>query len=439
MENLLQVFGKPTIPKLRCLFDVIYHHLCQDGYCRKCPTDSGIYNIFLSSDGAARLAADGIYLPLNEHDKHELIDQAVSLYLMVWLEQDANAKQTLNSFADRVFCTVNERKHCFGGAAISPAERSLLQRAENKFRDMVHLVPAQAEKEEIRYRQEPIWKSREKHLYQVNEADGISEKRSPNGGNYYGFKDLCFIGWIADNKFSFYNLLVYGKRFLSKSNMPRNQAIRDTYNEYFEAIKGLEKCTDDCTYTVTVMMLQYIEATFGHMAAACLAQIVSGRSIEDMLSDSSPWWGRYECESFFSPQSRPLLDMPYGNFFTHHDMLSAMTGSSEDLPFRQQKQLLRRGILTEMLNFAICSWNPCRCEWTEADYHVAAKFFREEYMIVGNHASTGIPAPSSWSDEACDFIRAFYRSIYGYGLEELRRESQAAQKQRNTRKVKEDS
>ena len=188
------------------------------------------------------------------------------------------------------------------------------------------------------------------------------------------------------------------------------------------------------------MMLQYIEATFGHMAAACLAQIASGRSLEDMLSDSSPWWGRYEYESFFSPQSRPLLDMPYGNFFTHHDMINAMTGSSEDLPFRQQKQLLRRGILTEMLNFAILLEDPHDCEaWTEADYHAAAQFFREEYMIVGNHASTGIPAPSSWSDEACDFIRAFYRSIYGYGLEELRSESQAAQKQRNTRKVKEDS
>lgn len=124
-------------------------------------------------------------------------------------------------------------------------------------------------------------------------------------------------------------------------------------------------------------------------------------------------------------------------------MLSALTGSSEDLPFRQQKQLLRRGILTEMLNFAILLEDPrdsrdCR-SWTEADYHAAAQFFREEYMIVGNHASTGIPAPSSWSDEACDFIRAFYLSIYGYGLEELRRESQAAQKQRNTKKVKEDS
>ena len=132
--------------------------------------------------------------------------------------------------------------------------------------------------------------------------------------------------------------------------------------------------------------------------------------------------------------------MPYGNVFTYDDMINAMTGSSEDLPFRQQKQLLRRGILTEMLNFAIRSWNPCRCEsWTEADYHAAAQFFREEYMIVGNHASTEIPAPSSWSDETCDFIRAFYRSIYGYSLEELRSESQAAQKQRNTRKVKGDS
>ena len=186
MGNLFQ---RPTIPELIYLFGVIYDRLYQEGYFRKCPTDSGIYNIFLSNDGTVRSADDGIYLPLNEHDKRELIDQAVSLYLMVWLEQDTNAKQTLNSFADRVFCTVNEREFCFGGAATSPAERSLLQRAENKFRDMVHLVPAQAEKEEIRYQQEPIWKSRRKRLYQVNEADGISDKHSPNGGNYYGFKD----------------------------------------------------------------------------------------------------------------------------------------------------------------------------------------------------------------------------------------------------------
>lgn len=426
---------------IQLMFDIIYEKLKTDGYCQQCSTDTSDFKIHISPDGMYTYTANVFSIPLSVEDKKELIYRATAIYLAQWLSQDKNAKQTLNSFATRGFCSVSEKAYLPGNAGTDPTLRSYFKRAEEKFRDMLSLYREQAQNEQIGYKPEALWKVSEKKLEAVSfeKANG-GHNISPNSGVWYDFQDLCFISWIAEHKFPFYELLVYSKKLLTKSNTPHNEAIKEAYKDYFSAIAELKKCSNDRTYTISAIMLQQIEATFGHMAVAYLSRILEFQpdlKSEDILHDSLVWWTRYRYTPFYESNGSQPVDMPF-NILGYREAVAAISNPDTDrYLYTVRKQLLKRGLLTEMLLFAVNNYPPQeRPSWNDDDYHYAAEFFRKEYPIIEMHTSMDLRPPLKWSDEECAFIRKFYESFLPYGLGDLRSESQNARKERNRRYTK---
>ena len=420
-----------AVEEIQLTFNLIFNELISSGYFRHCPTNGDnfrIHAVYGSSDQKENKGND-YYINLSETDKYFLIYHATAIYLSEWLACDENAKQTINSFAVKKFCTIDEIQKRKRGDDMKAGERSLYNRAAQKYRDMM-LLQQQRAKEEGRN-----CKPADFILYrQENDSDSLS---APKAGLPYGFSELCFIDWIAEYKFTLYDLLIYSTDFMRKSNEDRNTAIKGAYQNYFDAIKELKDTKDDRIYTISAIMIQQIESTFGHMAAATLARFVEfcpNLNTEDHIRNTEFFWARLDYTPFHKREGGTVIDYPY-LFWVYSGIAQYLSLEGADAQARAAMHLLlSRGLLTEMLMYAnICMHPSRRRSWTAEDYHHAANFFREQHPIVEQHPSLELTPPNKWTHEECEFIRSFYEKMFPSGLEILRTSSQKIRKERNSR------
>lgn len=420
-----------SVAEIRLMFNLIFKELVSSGYFRFCPTDGDSFKIYAVYGSAIqkRNTENEFYIRLTDADKIYLINHATALYLAEWLACDENAKQTINSFAIQKFCAKDEICKRIRGAEAKTGERSLYNRAAQKYRDMMLLYQRRAQNEGRTGKVADF-------IQYYQENDSSTAKKS-KAGIPYGFSDLCFIDWIAEYRFPIYDLLVYSTAFMRKSNQERNTAIREAYKCYFKAIKELKETEDDRLYAISCIMIQQIESTFGHMDAASLARFFGScpeLDIDEHISNTEFLWKRLVYVPFYEKKGGPIEDYPY-LFWTFSDAVKYLSHNDVDAQVRADMHLLlSRGLLTEMLMYAnICMHPSRRRSWTAMDYHHATAFFKEQHPIVEQHPSLELGNPEEWSFKECDFIRKFYEHMFPSGLEKLRAEAQKTMKERNYR------
>lgn len=420
-----------AVEEIQLMFNLIFNDLVSSGYFRRCSTNDSDFRIHAVYEysGQKENKDSDYYVSLSENDKYFLINHATAIYLSEWLACDENAKQTINSFAVKKYCAIDEIQKRKRGAEMKAGKRSLYNRAAQKYRDMMLLQQLRAKEEGrnckpadfILYRQE-------------NDSDSLN---TPKAGLPYSFSELCFIDWIAEYNFTLYDLLVYSTDFMRKSNEDRNAAIKDAYQHYFNAIEELKSTEDDRLYTISSIMIQQIEGTFGHMAAATLARFFEfcpNLNTEDHICNTEFFWARLEYTPFRKREGGPVTDYPY-LFWSYYGIAQYLSLKETDAQTHAAMHLLlSRGLLTEMLMYAnICMHPSRRRSWTAEDYHHAANFFRKQHPIVERHSSLELAPPNEWTHKECDFIRSFYEKMFPDGLEQLRTSSQKTRKERNLR------
>lgn len=420
-----------SVAEIQLMFNLIFKELVSSGYFRFCPTDDDGFKIYAVYGSAIQKqnTENEFYIYLTDADKIYLINHATALYLSEWLACDENAKQTINSFAIQKFCAKDEIRKRSRGADVNAGERSLYNRAAQKYRDMMLLQQLQAKEEGHTCKSADFIQ-----YYQENNS---STAKSSKSGILYGFSDLCFINWIAEYSFTLYDLLVYSTDFMRKSNQERNTAIREAYKNYFKAVEELKGTKDDRLYTISSIMMQQIESTFGHMSAASLARFFRScpeLDIDDHINNTEFLWKRLVYVPFQEKTGRPITDYPC-LFWTFSDAVKYLSHKDVEAQVHADMHLLlSRGLLTEMLMYAnVCMHPSRRRSWTSADYHHAAVFFKELHPIVEQHPSLELGDPEKWASEECDFIRKFYEHMFPSGLEKLRAEAQKTMKERNSR------
>lgn len=428
---LIEGFSSSSIAEIQRMFNLIFNELMSSDYFRLCPTDESEFKIFAvyNSSAPKQCTDNEFYVRLSDDQKYYLINQATAIYLSEWLCCDENATQTISRFSTRGFLPKDEGKNLPGGKGTDSGLRSFYNRAAQKYRDMM-LMHQQVLKESGSDCKTVDF------LQRSQQTDSLLLKSS-KAGLRYPFLDLCFIKWIAEDKFPFYDLMVYKKGLLKKDNEPRNDAIRTSYAEYFEAINNLKECMDDKVYTISALMLQHIESTFGHMSAANLAKFFKycpELDAGEHLVNAEYFWKRLSYIPFCEKAGCPATDYPYC-CWSFHGMVNYFSNSDAKMQlYADAHLLLMRGLLTEMLLYANTCMHPSRRRsWTKDDYSYAAAFFKHLHPIIERHVSRELGNPKEWTDDECNFIRYFYEQMFPSGLKELRCGAQRMQKERNAR------
>lgn len=449
-----------TIQRIKDKLSTILDAIIQYGYYRALPEDNGCSFLFVEKLPEPLFAYENVLVfHLTQEDKRQLINLATAVYLDVWLEYDMNAKQTINGFSIQRFCALDEEKVNVE-TDITRSYRSRLVEAERKYRDMMDLQKEQAMREGIQRKEDatPL-KKKKKKLERI-------KNKSPNGGIWYSFQDLCFLDWIANNSFSFYNLLVYNKKLLTViGKKDINEPLREAYEFYLRAITALKGETDDRIYTISAMMLQKIESTFLHTLALTLALSIEpspSMTMHTAVGITFPFWGRYlyrsqyldeqdlkkikEQQRIIYPELKerdligpiPMHDIN-NDVLSHKVLMKLITGNVVPYSEILGKHLVKRGLLLEMLSIINSSpgFIPSeRASWQPTDYSSAADFFRKDYPIIDKHILFDFPPPDEWSHNIYSNIRHFYEYFQNGELGILRREAKQRQEAHNRKKTK---
>ena len=148
------------IPCIRMRVETILKGLLQSCYYCICPSEMGNIYIYAGKDYSIRNLVPGtFYVYITEQDEAELINLAIAYYLNEWLENDANARESLNYFSVYGFCPVNEQERHISNMT-NFSTRSKLNTAKKKFEAMMALQKEQADREQVGWNQEYTFKKK---------------------------------------------------------------------------------------------------------------------------------------------------------------------------------------------------------------------------------------------------------------------------------------
>lgn len=157
---------------------------------------------------------------------------------------------------------------------------------------------------------------------------------------------------------------------------------------------------------------------------ACFAEnkdIPKDILFEYIVDETQHWWMRYKYLSCFC-SGREMIDYPYGILTCAGAIKAATEKDPKKRNYLFEKQLLKRGILSEMILLGNHPLHHPKTmpSWTGKDFEYASKYFRRINKRIDMCWFKELDKPEKWSDSLCDNIRRFYEIIQGYELDNLR-------------------
>lgn len=435
----------PLIAEIRTRLELCFGELISGNYSVILPhgkdSDKDIH-LFACVGEPCQTSKTDRCISISAESKSKMIDIAIVLYLLEWLENDLNAKETVTHFAthydgvvhsvDKVhFTSVSETersggKNLAGSDKRDPSVQNHMQRREIKYYNMTEIQKQDAIHAGFRARKNTAYRKISKELKAKNNSVETANLRYPGGGgNWYSFTDLYFMDQLIDSDIFF--LLADSKKpiYMGSPKKENNERLKAAYTDYWGRIQKLREISDPKTYVIATIAHYKMEMSFAPLLAAHIAwcaEQYSSLAFEDVFNATWPWHMRF---SFPSTIRRPQT--PNANAIVHqYDIWSSMlicnmlSGTEEQLCKNAFKHILEQSLILDLIMCMNHISPPTeRPSCTNQDYINISEFFKCQYPAFDCFYSN-LPPVETWPDTMLNNIRRFYQNISDYGYEDMR-------------------
>ena len=332
---------------------------------------------------------------LGKEDLQRMENLAVSFYLDEWLENDANATQTIRSFATKKYVLRSEREQHWGVQTLPDSYRlSSLHRAEYVLTNMQKFRTGQARKE--------------------GSKEVLLSGNKGTGGIWYDFVSLRFLDLYSQRKLSLFELLALRKEIMrTTSEKKPYQSLKNAYEEYDSIFKNAG-CLSDREYTISCIQMQKMEYTYRFYLCAEIAKcaVDQGLSIEKVKerlhsNEAKFCWGRFESPRLLT-SNHVLLNQSI-DISNYHQEITCIFNEEKTVA---EKVYLFRTLLMNAIDIMNCLADPkSQRSWNPDDFRDAAKHFRKEAHIFECRAPVALKASEKDTDKFYHYIREIYQEL----------------------------
>lgn len=292
----------------------------------------------------------------SEDEVSEMVNEIVCYWLLVWLENSANARQTVHSFAKQKYTLKeNQKRHKKGEDTLEPNPDEMT--AIYRGKDVYEAIIFENESNKENY-------------------DNSNEK---NGYKKYNFIELCF----AENYSNYYlnllrSLIVPEKPLKTISNTKETTAIEDCYEFYFSFFNNIKNEKNDKLFVIKSLLFFKFEYTFRFLFAYqnCEYRIKNNIDVNEKIptgidlyykSFKRTGYIRGKSISMLHRQNERIIQTAYGN----------KIDETIELKIFYSRIIMDKtiAIYKEVSPFHITD------NWREEDFVYAACFLKNRYKI----------------------------------------------------------
>lgn len=295
---------------------------------------------------------------LNQDELRKLKHTVVFYYLLTWLENDLNSRQTIEEFANNPY-NAEETEQYEDFEDLKTATKAIAY-YEKFYRDNLALQNKQAVNEKIRYRRSSY------------------RSRRNNKAAKYDFIALRFMETLQKGQLDIYKLLFLRKKRLKVIAPGKQDELIKAYKSYTEIATDVINEMNDRKYVVGCLHFVKFENTYRFMLAAHLARYMLKNNLSSEME--IPWKIRMT-------YIRILADEKYDKKASDTAFIGGYEDIEKDLlmpfsPYEFDKIVILRGIMESFLQFLFRIF-PINSfgTWTDEDYKSARIFLQENYIL----------------------------------------------------------
>ena len=295
-------------------------------------------------------------LYFSKEEVFDMVNAAVCNYLLIWIENARNTRQTGYSFSkQKYFLSENQQRHKTGEDTLETdsAEITRIYRGLDVYKENVSLY---------------------------TQVKNRTTKHDANQKTEYNFIELCFAEAYSQYKLDIYTYLFLRKKPLEIiSNVKKDSAVELGYEQFFSFIEGITKENSDRLFTIKSLFLFKLECTFRFIFAYQIAEYTKDNNIS--INTPIPekmhiYYKRIDRIGYLSGTS-------ISNFITYNKEIIDAVYNDRITDKLEHKIYTARMILDKAQSLFISLFpQNIYCEWTEDDFCDAASFLKHDYKIL---------------------------------------------------------
>lgn len=291
-----------------------------------------------------------------DDEKDEMLKECICYYLLIWLENAENARQTVYSFKKQKFALKSTQKRHKTG------------------KDILDVEPDQLT---------ALYRGLD--IYNAN-IDLETPEEKKQSSKFKNFIELCFLDAFSNYNLDLYRYLMYRKKPLQNTtNKKEEPAISKGYNEYFSFLKGLGKEVDNTHFTVKSLFFLKFESTMRFLFAYQIAEYSVNNNIPidgNVLNNISYYCNRMEVDSCAKGISISFLHRKNEEIIKNSFRTENITPILEKI---YNSRIIMYDALAIFLTIAPFSIND---DWSNQDFNNASAFLKTDYNILNIFQNT---------------------------------------------------